>query len=271
MEGIVFFITAFIISYFLTPKTLHMLKMGGLMKSNYQGVSIPGTAGIIFSAVLAFTYVLLSVFSFLTQDGYIYLGLISLISLAGFVDDVAGNRDRRGFLGHFSFLFKNWEFTTGIWKAGLGGIVAVLASVASSISWFDILINIFLVALMTNIFNLLDVCPGRSIKVFFLVSLLVVIFIPSYTANILLYPLAGAVGAYTIYDLQGKAMMGDTGSNVLGLALGLAFMAGGSMGTRITAVIVLVLLHIASERYSFSQVIKNNKVLLKLDRLGRRD
>lgn len=271
MEGIIFFIAAFAISYFFTPKTLNMLKMGGLMKSNCHGMTIPSTAGIIFSAVLAITYVLLAIFYYVNVDAYIYLGFISLISLAGLVDDVAGNRDNRGFTGHFSFLLQKREFTTGIWKAGLGGIVAVLAAAAFSITWWDILINTLLVALMANVFNLLDVCPGRSIKVFFLASLLVMLFLPSYTANILLYPIAGAVGAYAVYDFQGKAMMGDAGSNLIGLALGLAIMAGGNMGTRIIIVILLLLLHVVSERFSFSQVINNNKVLFLLDRLGRRD
>ncbi|MEL7564190.1 MAG: hypothetical protein AAGU27_04840, partial [Dehalobacterium sp.] len=118
---------------------------------------------------------------------------------------------------------------------------------------------------------LLDVCPGRSIKVFFLASLLVMIFLPSYTANILLYPLVGAVGAYALYDFQGKAMMGDAGSNLIGLALGLAIMAGGNIEIRMITVVLLLLLHLVSERFSFSQIINNNKVLFLLDRLGRRD
>ncbi|MEL7564191.1 MAG: hypothetical protein AAGU27_04845, partial [Dehalobacterium sp.] len=155
MEGIIFFIIAFIISYIFTPKTLSMLEMGGLMKSNYRGIIIPSTAGIIFSAVLAITYVLLAIFYYVNIDAYTYLGFISLISMAGLVDDVAGNRNNRGFSGHFSFLFKKRQFTTGIWKAGLGGVVAVLAAVLFSISWWDIIINTLLVALMTNIFNLL--------------------------------------------------------------------------------------------------------------------
>lgn len=271
MEGLIFFILAFTVSYFLTPKTLNMLEIGGLIKSNYRGMTIPVAAGIIFSAVLAIIYVVLAVFYYITVEAYTYLGFISLISLAGLVDDVAGNRESRGFTGHFTFLFQKGQFTTGIWKAGLGGIVAVLAAAVFSATWWDGVINALLAALMTNIFNLLDVCPGRSIKGFFAVFLMVVLFLPSYTANILLYPMAGAVAAYGIYDLQGRAMMGDTGSNVIGLALGLAIMAGGNIWTRLTIVIILLLLHVISERFSFSKIINNNKLLFQLDRLGRRD
>jgi len=271
MEGITFFVFAFLISYFITPKTLHMLHTGGLTKSNYRGKLITGSAGIIFPAVLALTYALAAIYTQVPQDAYIYLGFISLISFAGFVDDVVGNRESRGFLGHFSFLFKKKELTTGIWKAGLGGIVAVLAAVTSSIYWGDIIINTLLVALMTNIFNLLDVCPGRSIKVFFLAALCVAVIIPSFTASILLYPVAGALLAYAIYDFQGKAMLGDAGSNLIGLSLGLAVMAGAGFVARLSVVLGLLFLHLVAERYSFSQVINNNKVLFILDRLGRRD
>lgn len=271
MEEILFFLVAFIISYIVSPKTLRMLEMGGIMKRNYQGKSIPVAAGIIFSVVLALTYAFLGVFSYLTQEAYVFLGLISLVSLAGFIDDVAGNREKRGFFGHFSYFFKDREFTTGIWKAGVGGTAALLAALTTSFSWWHVMLNALLIALMTNIFNLFDVYPGRSIKIFFLAALGIVILIPSYTANILLYPLIGAVAAYAVFDFQGKAMMGDTGSNLLGLAVGLAVVAGGSWGTRMIIVMVLIILHLVSERYSFSQIINNNRVLLILDRLGRRD
>lgn len=271
MEGLIFFVIAWILSYILTPKTLDMLKRGGLMKHNYLGVLIPNGAGIVFPAVLALTYAFLAAFSYLTQDAYIYLGLISLVSFAGFVDDVAGNRERRGFLGHFSYLVQQKEFTTGIWKAGIGGIAAFLAAALYSFSWWNIMINTLLVALTINIFNLFDVCPGRSIKVFFLASLGIIVFIPSYTAHILIYPVAGILAAFAVYDLKGQTMMGDTGSNLIGLAVGLAVMAGGNILTRMVMVIFLILLHLAAERYSFSQVINNNRILLSLDRLGRRD
>ena len=82
MEGFAFFIIAFLISYFITPKTLHMLHTGGLTKNNYRGNLITGSAGIVFPAVLALTYALAAIFFQVTQDVYIYLGFISLISFS---------------------------------------------------------------------------------------------------------------------------------------------------------------------------------------------
>ncbi|ATW24071.1 hypothetical protein [Candidatus Formimonas warabiya] len=271
MIGMAYFVIAFLISYLITPKALMMLKSGGLMKNNFQGALIPSTAGIIFSAVLALTYVLLSFTSTVSIVAYSYLGFIAFVSLAGLVDDVAGSRDNRGFKGHFSFLFKQKEITTGVWKAAMGGIIAILAALLISTTWWDMVLNVLLIALMSNIFNLLDVRPGRSIKVFLLCASLVVIFLPSDTTTILLYPLAGAVSAYLVYDLHAKSMMGDTGSNVLGLALGLALASGGNLGARISVVAGLVLLHIVSEYCSFTRIIDHNKILGLLDRLGRRD
>ncbi|MGI6678798.1 MAG: hypothetical protein ACOX2Q_07000 [Dehalobacterium sp.] len=270
-ENILFFIITFILSYYITPKTLDMLRTGEVMEKNIRGEIIPVAAGIIFSAVLAPVFLLQSLFFDYSRDAFMYLGFITLISLAGFVDDIAGTGGNKGFSGHFSYLRHHKKWTTGIWKSLLGIITAAIAAVAPSVSWFDLIINTLIIALMANFFNLLDVCPGRSIKIFFLGALLILVFLPSNTGNILLFPLLGAVSAYAFYDFQGKSMMGDTGSNVLGFALGLPLIAAGNISLRVVILVLLLLLHGISERISFSQIIRNNKVLFQLDRLGRRD
>ncbi|MCR6545810.1 glycosyl transferase family 4 [Dehalobacterium formicoaceticum] len=271
MANIIFFIIAFTISYYITPKILEMLSRGGIKEKNIRGRTIPVAAGIIFTAVLAPVFFLQALFFDYGTEAYMYLGFVTLVSFAGFVDDAAGTGESKGFSGHFSYLLHQKKWTTGIWKVALCGITAALASLVFSNSWYDLIINTLLIALMANFFNLLDVCPGRSIKVFLLGSLLIMVFLPSDTVNILLLPLLGAVGAYAIYDFQGQGMMGDAGSNVLGLALGLTLVAAGSLSLRVVTLVLLVLLHGVSEKISFSEIIKNNKMLDQLDRLGRRD
>jgi len=268
-EGLL--VTAFFISYIITPKVLVMLQEGGMARGNFQGRLIPNCAGIIFTAVLSFTYLLFSFSGKLGIEGYTYLGFLALISLAGLVDDAVGNRTHSGFTGHFGILLRDGTVTTGVWKAGLGGIVAVLASTLISISWIDVLLNGALIALTTNFFNLLDVRPGRSSKVFLFCFLVITLIIPSRTADILLFPLAGAVAGYFLYDLRGQAMMGDTGSNVIGLGVGLSLVSGASTSARGVVIAVLVALHFLSEYVSFSKIIEKQKVLHYLDRLGRRD
>ena len=50
-------------------------------------------------------------------------------------------------------------------------------------------------------------------------------------------------------------MLGDTGANALGAAVGIALVAGTSQGTRVGALVVVALLTVASELVSFTEVI----------------
>ncbi|MGI6066560.1 MAG: hypothetical protein ACOYI2_08725 [Bacillota bacterium] len=264
-------VVAFLVSYFLTPKTLFMLESGGLSRENFRGSRIPSAGGIIFPAVLAITYGLFTLWGEIGPEAYIYLGFISLVGLAGLVDDIAGNKERSGFHGHFKDFFLHGQLTTGFWKAGVGGVIAALAASIESISFGDFIVNVLLVALVTNLFNLLDVRPGRSIKVFIFSSIMIMLFLPSYTGSILLIPLLGIVLAYGVYDIRSQAMMGDAGSNVIGMAVGLALVSSGGIGVKLILLAGLVSLNALSEYRSFSEYIEKNKVLYFLDLWGRRE
>lgn len=75
--------------------------------------------------------------------------------------------------------------------------------------------------------------------------------------------------AYFNKDLKAKAMMGDTGSNVLGISIGILFVLGYSGPIRISWLVVLVLIHILTEKYSLTKIIEKNKFLSFIDKLGR--
>lgn len=271
MMGLSLLVIGFLVSYIFTPRVLGMLSDGQLSRTNFQGKIIPSAAGVIFSAVLTVVYFLFSLNGRMSMEPYLYLGFLALVTLAGLVDDVAGNREFRGFVGHFSCLWKESRLSTGLWKAGLVGVVAFLAAGTITVSPGDWIISGFLIALSANFFNLLDVRPGRSIKVFFFSTLMILLFLPSYNGDILLFPLLGIVAAYSIYDIQGQAMMGDAGANVIGLAVGFSLSAGGGIVVKTIILILLVVLHILSEFNSFSFWIKKNSMLNFLDQWGRRE
>jgi UDP-N-acetylmuramyl pentapeptide phosphotransferase/UDP-N-acetylglucosamine-1-phosphate transferase len=66
-------------------------------------------------------------------------------------------------------------------------------------------------------------------------------------------------------------MMGDSGSNMLGAVLGMAFVFETSVSARIVWLALIVALHIFSEKYSISQTIEKKSVLRWVDRrLGER-
>jgi len=79
----------------------------------------------------------------------------------------------------------------------------------------------------------------------------------------------GAAAALLVDDLHERLMLGDTGANVLGAAVGLGVVLACSAGTRLVVLVVLVALNLASEVVSFSRVIDSVPPLRALDRAGR--
>ena len=63
--------------------------------------------------------------------------------------------------------------------------------------------------------------------------------------------------------------MGDTGSNVLGISIGMIMVFGYSFNVRVGWLVFLVLIHILTEKYSLTKIIENNKILNFIDKLGK--
>ena len=186
---------------------------------------------------------------------------------AGIIDDTIGNRDVSGLKGHFKSLFKG-TLTTGGFKALFGGFVGLIISVSISKDIIDIVVNTLVIALSTNLMNLFDLRPGRAIKVY-LVIMITIFFTLSGYIQILPLLILPNVLAYFNFDLKAKAMMGDTGSNVLGISIGILMVLGYTLKVRIVWLVFLVLIHLLTEKFSLTKIIEKNKVLNFIDRLGR--
>ncbi len=253
-----------VILYFL----LDMLKEAGSVGENYQGRDIPVSAGISFPIAVIGVFLLYAWFSWYDQSYHLFiLGLVA-ISFLGFIDDMLGKRDTLGFKGHFGALFKG-KLTTGGLKALGGGLIAFYLVIFSSTGIVNIVIDTLIIALFTNNLNLLDLRPGRAIKgyLFFLVAILVMA--GGKIDWLLITPLIGAVGYYFIIDLKANAMMGDAGSNVLGLSLGYLSIISLSLAFRVGIMVFLVLMHFYTEKYSLTETIEKVSLLKALDQLGR--
>ncbi|MEN6348615.1 MAG: hypothetical protein ABFD08_04340 [Syntrophomonas sp.] len=250
--------------YFILP----MLKENGAVRRNYRGVEIPVSAGITFPLTLITVFILYALSSPFRQIYYPFLIGIIAISFLGFIDDMLGQRDALGFKGHFGALLKG-RMTTGGLKAVGGGLIAFFLAVLLSSSWCNIILNTLLIALFTNMLNLLDLRPGRAIKGFLFFLVLVAALAAGKLDWLLLAPLLGAVVCYFAYDLKAKAMMGDAGSNVLGLALGYICAAGLSLSIRTGILVFLILVHIYTEKYSLTETIEKVPLLRAVDQLGR--
>jgi hypothetical protein len=126
------------------------------------------------------------------------------------------------------------------------------------------------VALGANLANLLDRAPGRTIKVS-VVAFAILAAVDGAGAALAGPGVAvGAGAALAGPDLQERAMLGDTGSNVLGAAVGLGAVIALDGPATIVVLAGLAALNAASEWISFSAVIDRTPALRWFDRVGRR-
>ncbi|MHB8893863.1 MAG: hypothetical protein ACYC99_01620 [Candidatus Geothermincolia bacterium] len=278
-----------------------------LARTNFRGVKVATAAGIVFMP--AFLLVYLPSIDFAvrrlgiddlqatTMYHSLRAGMNGMLILVlgfcflGLIDDVAGDSSAKGFKGHFSEALKG-RFTTGLVKAFLGFIVALVvlqpemftsARMAAK-DYGIVVMSAAVVALTANFFNLLDLRPGRAMKVFFPalalcagltlrfqgVGVLIQFYSPLY---VYITPaLAVAAVALVLFpgDLREKLMLGDAGSNVLGAVIGLGLVYGTSFWWRLGVLIALLILNILSEKYSFSNAIASNRALNWIDSLGRK-
>lgn len=200
--------------------------------------------------------------------------------LAGRIDDIWGSGAARGLRGHLGAL-RRGRVTTGTAKivllAATGTVTAIAVRPAygngAASSGFDGIVEYAsfagCVSLGANLANLLDLRPGRALKVVLAAALPVSLTESAGAAA--LAGVAAAAMACLPLDLGERAMLGDTGANPAGAltGLGLALTAGPRGRHRILA--GMLALTVASEVVSFSRVIRAVAPLRWLDDLGRRE
>lgn len=257
------------VSYITLPLIKWMLVDGEMEKENYRGDLIPVGMGIALIPILIIHFFIL-IYLYPTEINLllIFLGGILAMAFVGMVDDLLGNRDTLGFKGHIGSLLKG-KLTTGGFKAVIGGMISLFISFLISNSTLQLILNFLIMALMTNLLNLMDLRPGRAIKSFTLLWGAFLFVGLTRGSKEILAIVMGYNLAYFPQDLKAKAMMGDVGSNTLGISLGMAAAISFANQYKIIVVIGLVLLHVIAEKYSITKIIKENKLLNYLDELGR--
>jgi UDP-GlcNAc:undecaprenyl-phosphate GlcNAc-1-phosphate transferase len=278
------YVLILVVSYVLTsllfPYFYRFMVEGGLVKPNYRGERIPAVAGLIFVVLLPLTTALGLIFavkSFTTVNAVLFLWVVMGMGLIGFIDDVVGNNDYKGFRGHLKALVKEHRLTTGGFKACFGAIIALVFSIASAnligsktMLW-TVISSFLLVTLAANTINLFDLRPGRAGKVYILGFVVILMFTQNFEVYTGLFiPILAIMFFYLPYDLKGRVMMGDVGSNLLGASLGMMMVWMFSDLGKIVAIAVLVVLHLAAEKVSFTKLIDHHRFLSSLDDLGRR-
>jgi len=248
-----------------------------LTRENYRGAKLSTASGLlIVVAVIAVEGVRTIVELLGASDGatasyrLVVLATVVAFGALGFIDDVLGDNAEKGLKGHVAAALHG-RVTTGFIKLGGGASVAlVVAGAALGGSAGRILVDAALIALAANLGNLFDRAPGRTIKVALLVWVPVALLAGTSATGLALAVVIGASIGLLPSDLAERSMLGDTGANALGAALGVAVVLTVAPATRTAIAIVLVVLTLLSEVVSFSSVIARVPPLHALDRLGRR-
>jgi len=264
---------AFIISALITriaiPFLYNMLLSNGCTSLNYNKKEIPLGMGLIFVLIQSFV-VYIFLFFLKTDDNRIYSYIIAilLMGLVGIIDDIIGEKEIKGFKGHMRALLKG-KLTTGGVKAIVGFFISILISLLISGSYLELILNTLVIALFTNLINLFDLRPGRASKVFIFLAIVLIITGSDKAYGYIIFSALGIIAIYIPYDLKSLAMMGDVGSNALGITLGLFCIFTHTITLKLIYFILLLFLHIISENYSFSKIISKNRFLNYLDSIGR--
>jgi len=195
----------------------------------------------------------------------IALGFFAL----GAVDDLAGAGSAKGLLGHLKSLFRG-EITGGILKAGGGLVLSFAISLAWTSLFAGAILDALIISLFANLFNLFDLRPGRSVKIFLVGSVFFLSFGRVSLEVPIVWALFGAAIVWLPVDLKEKGMLGDSGANMLGAVFGagVAFSLPQNL-SKVVMLGVLLGLTLVSEKWSFGDLIERVPPLRWFDRLGR--
>jgi hypothetical protein len=282
------FLLALLAAALLAPPLLRALREGGHVRANYRERALPFPFGVLALVAALLALIPLMLIQRLASTGVLYpealpvavyaLGVLGL----GLVDDLlapGGQRgetgaagpapqEPRGWRGHGAAVLRG-EISTGALKAAGSLGLALLAMSYLGLSNGRWLLAAGVLVLATNAFNLLDMRPGRSIKAFALLGAGLAIgsadLRPLWAIGLFAAPIVVA----GLYDLRERAMLGDTGANLVGALAGLWLVLTLSGTGQIVALALLIALTLYGELRSISALVERTPGLRELDSWGR--
>src|ERR1700722_2831120 len=278
------FLLALACAVALAPALLTALEQGAHTRLNYRGRPLPFPFCVLtpVSAMLALIPLTLiyrlgpsKVFYPETLLVAVYaLGVISL----GLIDDMLGGESpsaalqgepaKGGWRGHGRPVLRG-ELSTGALKAGGSLGLALLALSYLGLSNGRWLLAAGVLVLATNLFNLLDLRPGRSSKAFLLLGAALTVGAAELRPLWTLGLFAGPALVAGFYDLRERAMLGDTGANLLGALAGLWLVLSLSGTGQLIALLLLAAITLYGELRSISELVERTPGLRELDSWGR--
>lgn len=245
-----------VLALVLNPVLPPLLRLLGLQRVNYSGDPILTGAGLGF-VLAALPLLLLE-----RRDLPVLVALCAFAAL-GFLDDRWGATQFKGFRGHLGAL-RRGVVTSGLVKAIGGAAVALALGLWMKRGW-TALPAALLIALGANLFNLLDLRPLRALKALWLLG---------SPAALLGSPVIGLCLGYSLPYARREGrrewMLGDTGSNALGAAVGCAAASRLPLAGQVLGGLVLIAIHFWAERHSLTAWIEAHSIARRIDDWGWR-
>ena len=190
-----------------------------------------------------------------------------LVCAAGLYDDY---RPATRGLRHQIGRLRHGEVTPGIVKGAIVILGSGLVAWMLDLSGLRMVVAVPVLAGCANLWNLLDVAPGRALKWFVPVGAALWAVLAGSSLRPLIAGVVVTAVPLLALDLLELGMLGDAGANVLGFLVG-----AGCVVTLPTPWLALVLagiliLHLAAETVTLSRLIDAAPPLRWFDRLGRR-
>ena len=257
---------------------MRALTAAGLVRSNYAGrdVAFPLGAVLVAASLVALAPLAplddRADLELLDPELTRWFAYLVGVAFLGLFDDALGRGEQpdsdRGWRGHARAVLRG-DLSTGAVKAVGSLALAAYATSGLGRESLDYLVDLALLLLATNFANLLDLRPGRAEKALALVGAGLCIGYWTVEPIELLGLFLGPVAVGAWFTLREKAMLGDTGSYVVGALIGVWLVTTLSDPGRLVAVGVLIALTVYGEFRSISRAIERIPLVRQLDSLGR--
>ncbi len=296
------FLLALLSAVVLAPAVLRTLIEGSHTQLNYRERSLPFPFGVLIVAAALIALIPLVLLARLASSEVFHPELLPIalyalgVATLGLIDDTLGEARAglsvasgaidqsarpggdvleeptqpapRGWRGHARAALRG-ELSTGTLKAAGSLGLALFAMSFEGLSKPRWLLAVGVLVLATNVFNLLDLRPGRAIKAFVLLGAGLTLGSldarPLWSLGLFVAPALVA----GLYDLRERAMLGDTGANLLGALAGLWLVLTLSQSGQLIALALLVAVTLYGELRSISTLVERTPGLRALDSWGR--
>jgi UDP-GlcNAc:undecaprenyl-phosphate/decaprenyl-phosphate GlcNAc-1-phosphate transferase len=282
-------ILSVVVAALVVPPLVRALRDQGFVTTNYRGAPLPFPTGMAIPVAAMLALVPLTLVQELGDvtvfkaGAYPAVTYVIGVALLGLIDDFVGSGmfsalrlERpgeepgapRGWRGHGKTILGG-GFSTGAVKAAGSLGLALFALSGQDRSTGEYLVAAGVLVLATNLFNLLDLRPGRSAKVLILLGAALSLGAWDAAGLWTVGLFVGPILVLLPFDLRERGMLGDTGSNAIGAVAGLWLVATLSTTGQAIALAVMAVVTVYGEFRSISALIERTPGLRQLDSLGR--